>query len=376
MYKILLIGRGRPSLGSTAPCIALADIIYRKNHDVKPFLVSYGPGFKMLSHYKFPKIDLGHFLNESVYPGLKMHNGIYPLFHSVVKKIKPDLIINSGEMSIPKYCKEQKIPCISIVNLSYFDIQKGWIGSMRNRLIERASESKFIFDHRFFKEAPPQDFAEKVIYIGPLIRRWLSINRELIRKRMGIKDNEKLILVMRGAAEDFDKPMTGKGSREIFEKQSNKIVDIAKETFKQLIEHENIKMIINKGFSGDGVRSSYDGKLIEMGFTDEVFPHMMAADVILTRAGLNTLNECIYFNKPTIAVPIYSDFEQNKNSSKFANGRDRVVIRSDELSKDTLLENILRLFKFKKNPKAIDRIIEKNDDKILKTLEKTQNEFV
>lgn len=109
MERVILIGRGRPSLGSIAPCIALAQHINFQDKGIKPVFISYGVGFRMLEYYDFKKIDLNYFSEGSIYPGLRMNGGIYPNFDSVIKKFNPDLVINCGEMYVPKYCEDKKI---------------------------------------------------------------------------------------------------------------------------------------------------------------------------------------------------------------------------------------------------------------------------
>lgn len=372
MEQVVLIGRGRPSLGSIAPCIALAQHINFQEKGLGAVFLSYGIGFKMLEYYDFKKIDLNYFSKGDSYPGLKMNDGIYPNFDSVIKKINPFLVINCGEMYVPKYCEDKKIPCVSIANLSYLDILDGWFGRAHSRLIEMASKCKFILDYRFFYERPIDEISEKVLYIGPLVRKLHEICRMKIRKNLGVKEYEKLILVLRGAAEDYDKPIKGKGDKKHFYNESNKIAECSRNAFETISDQYETKMIVNYGFSRH-CRERNDNKnikgIIEMDFVPEILPYIIASDLIITRAGLNTLNECCYFNKPTIAVPISDDFEQLKNADHFTRRRNTFSVESNELSSDVLTElsfNLLTKF----NDNKISEYQQKRDSQISRSFDK------
>lgn len=71
------------------------------------------------------------------------------------------------------------------------------------------------------------------------------------------------------------------------------------------------------------------------------------ADLVISRAGINTLSELAYLEKPALVVPIpylYGD-EQNKNAKFFAKLGLAKILPQSQLSGDNLLKNITSMLK-------------------------------
>src|SRR3989338_4083621 len=67
---------------------------------------------------------------------------------------------------------------------------------------------------------------------------------------------------------------------------------------------------------------------------------MQAADIVVSRAGLNTITECALLGKAMILLPI-QDSLQEDNARYFARQKAVEVIYADELTEETLYKKIL-----------------------------------
>lgn len=68
-------------------------------------------------------------------------------------------------------------------------------------------------------------------------------------------------------------------------------------------------------------------------------------DLVISRAGINTLTELAYFQKPALVIPIRNHHEQNTNAKYFANLNLIKILPQSQLTGETLLENIKLMLK-------------------------------
>lgn len=101
--------------------------------------------------------------------------------------------------------------------------------------------------------------------------------------------------------------------------------------------------------------------LVKKWVGDEYGFLLQKSDLIISRAGINTLTELAYFEKPSLVIPIpylYSD-EQNKNAIFFKNLGIIEILHQSKLSKDTLLVNIKSMLSNLKTYKYVNKFLEK-----------------
>lgn len=110
------------------------------------------------------------------------------------------------------------------------------------------------------------------------------------------------------------------------------------------------------------VKLSAPGYLVKKFINEEMGIVLRSADLVITRAGINTLLELAYLGKPAVTIPIpylYQD-EQTKNAQVFQKLGLTQIIRQEQASSEILektikksLKNIISLTKSAKDAKEI-----------------------
>lgn len=88
---------------------------------------------------------------------------------------------------------------------------------------------------------------------------------------------------------------------------------------------------------GEPIPDNY--RLIEALPHDEVLELIIAADLVISRAGLGTLTELSFLNKPAIIIPIPHSHQED-NAAVFARARAAVVLEQKKISSADLLRAI------------------------------------
>lgn len=87
--------------------------------------------------------------------------------------------------------------------------------------------------------------------------------------------------------------------------------------------------------------------LVKKWIGKEIGKVLSKVDLVVSRAGVNTLTELAFFQKPTLVIPfepLYQD-EQNKNAKFFQNLGLVEILPQSQLSQDNLLKNVERMLK-------------------------------
>ncbi|MEK7616828.1 MAG: UDP-N-acetylglucosamine--N-acetylmuramyl-(pentapeptide) pyrophosphoryl-undecaprenol N-acetylglucosamine transferase [Patescibacteria group bacterium] len=175
-------------------------------------------------------------------------------------------------------------------------------------------------------------FADKTLLTGDPIRSMIVNGVKLAHPRGVLRSHRKTILITGG----------NQGSHII-----NKTVE---ECLNKLTKIANIIHVTGdnkfKDFErlkGLGGKEGLEGKYsVEKWIGEEWGEVLSNADLVVSRAGINTLTELSFLGKPALVVPIpylYKD-EQNKNAKFFENLGLVKILPQKKLSADTLLKNI------------------------------------
>lgn len=163
---------------------------------------------------------------------------------------------------------------------------------------------------------------EKVVYTGTPIRGAFSqADPERARVELGLEADRPVILVVGGSL----------GSR--------KINETIRANLDALLERGQLVHICGKGNTDASLadRPGYH----QHDYLTEIFPHLMAlADVVVCRAGANTLLELVKLNKPSVLIPLpvaSSRGDQRDNAENFARSGLAQVVPDEELSGERLL---------------------------------------
>jgi UDP-N-acetylglucosamine--N-acetylmuramyl-(pentapeptide) pyrophosphoryl-undecaprenol N-acetylglucosamine transferase len=249
----------------------------------------------------------------------------------ILLREKPDLVFSKGGyVSVPPVAAARLLGIPSLTHES--DLRPGLATRINTRLSDRVlvsfASSVWYFDKRF---------QNKVIHTGnPIRKALLRGDPQAGRSMFGCPANLPLLLVLGGSL----------GAASI-----NRLVLHALDSlrFSCFIVHQ-----MGRGnFQGCSVQSNY----YPVAYLQEELPDVLAAsDLVLCRAGANTLWELAALGKPSVLIPLprgSSRGDQIENAEFFAHEGAAVVLKQEELTAEGLTRVVLHLLS---NADKLDRM--------------------
>ena len=239
----------------------------------------------------------------------------------ILLREKPALVFSKGGyVSVPPVAAARLLGIPSLTHES--DLRPGLATRINTRFADRVLVS-FSTSDRYFDAR----FRSKVIHTGNPIRKMLlSGDPQVGRAMFGCPANLPLLLVLGGSL----------GSASI-----NRLVV-------QVVDRMRAACFVvhqlgNEHFADSLVQSNY----YPAAYFHEDLPDVLAAaDLVLCRAGANTLWELAALGKPSVLIPLprgSSRGDQIENASFFAEAGAAVVLQQEQLSADDLSEVVLHL---------------------------------
>lgn len=235
----------------------------------------------------------------------------------ILKEIEPDIVFSKGGyVSLPVViaASKLKIPVISHES----DMTMG----LANRLCK--NKSKFICTS-FEKTA--KDIKNGIFTGSPLRKEIFCGNKERAKRLFPSFQDRPTILIFGGSL----------GSKTI-----NEII------LKSLDKLKNYNIIHIVGKNNLNNIKSYNYVCLE--FTDSIEDLFALADLVISRAGSNSINEILALNKPNILIPLSkkaSRGDQIINANYFKEKGYSEVILEEDLNEYTLLNSIKEVIKNK-----------------------------
>lgn len=323
-YKIIMTGGG--SAGHVTPNLALLPYLKKEGFEVKyiggkngiergiiedagiPF---YGVSTGKLRRY----FDLKNFTDP-----FKVIAGIGQCY-KIIKKEKPDIIFSKGGfVAVPVVLGAylNKVPVVSHES----DITPG----LANKLIIPYC-SKLCLT---FPEALNHVKREKAIITGTPIREELfNGKREECLKITGFKGRKPILLIIGGSL----------GSKVLNDAVRNNLKDILS-TF-------DVIHLCGKGNLEKSLGSKDGYKQYEY-VSEEMSHFLMGSDLVISRAGANSIFELLALKKPNILIPLSqkaSRGDQILNAKSFEKKGYSYVIFEENLGDETLKDAILTVYR-------------------------------
>ncbi len=300
LYSISPIGLGHATR-SVAIALKLRklgyNITFGSSAKVCGFLGSYG--FEcMVVHRRVPYFSISR---DGVLKNTLLWMIKYIRFYKRMKKIARrlivdwDLIISDEEFAFGNEALEINKPLIFVSDLLTTNFARNFIA----RAIENRTNAWFI---KFFKRVPLVIALEDNFPDYPNIRKITPIARETNRSReeirydLGIPRDKKLVLISAGGGDAGDF---------IYRYALNAISDIYSEELFTIIVGETKYCAEARGNI-----KCYD-------FYRDLHELIYASDLVITTAGKSTIDECLVYGTPFIAIPIKNHYEQERNARKF-----------------------------------------------------------
>lgn len=94
--------------------------------------------------------------------------------------------------------------------------------------------------------------------------------------------------------------------------------------------------------------------------TDEIGNVLNASDLVVARAGMNTITELIYLNKPCFLIPLLQGFEQRQNANFMKKIGLAEIGLQDRLTPTIFYESIMSIMKIKARYRTTRQLLVKN----------------
>lgn len=319
MKRIVLTGGG--TAGHVTPCIALLPELRKAGYDIQ-YIGSYnGIERKLIEELNIPYHGISsgklrrYFDPKNFSDPFKVLKG-YLEARKLVKNLKPDIIFSKGGfVSVPVVlaAKKYKIPVI----IHESDMTPG----LANKIAIPAAKRVCANFPETIKYLPP----EKAVLTGTPIRKELfSGNKIRGLDYCGFTANKPVILIIGGST----------GSRAINE--------VIRGMLPTLLRDYQVIHLCGKG-NLDPKFEGHEGYVQYEYIKDELSDLFAASDLVISRAGANSICELLALRKPNILIPLSagaSRGDQILNAESFEHQGYSFVLKEENLSISSLLQAI------------------------------------
>lgn len=323
MKRILLTGGG--TAGHVTPNIALLPRLRELGYDIS-YMGSYdGIEKKLITEFQIPYYGISsgklrrYFDPKNFSDPFKVLKG-YGEAVRIIKKLKPDVVFSKGGfVSVPVVlaAKRCKVPCI----IHESDMTPG----LANKLAIPAA-SKVCCNFPETLQYLPKD---KAVLSGSPIRQELLHGDALAaRKFTGLTDDKPVILVMGGSL----------GAAAVNE--------AVRKILPTLLKDFHVIHLCGKG-KLDASLSGLSGYVQYEYINEELKDLFALADIVISRAGANSICELLALHKPNLLIPLSaaaSRGDQILNARSFEKQGFSLVLEEEAISNEVLLQTIHRLY--------------------------------
>ena len=323
MKRILLTGGG--TAGHVTPNIALLPRLRELGYDIS-YMGSYdGIEKKLITEFQIPYYGISsgklrrYFDPKNFSDPFKVLKG-YGEAVRIIRKLKPNVVFSKGGfVSVPVVlaAKRCKVPCI----IHESDMTPG----LANKLAIPAA-SKVCCNFPETLQYLPKD---KAVLSGSPIRQELLHGDALAaRKFTGLTDDKPVILVMGGSL----------GAAAVNE--------AVRKILPTLLKDFHVIHLCGKG-KLDASLSGLSGYVQYEYINEELKDLFALADIVISRAGANSICELLALHKPNLLIPLSaaaSRGDQILNARSFEKQGFSLVLEEEAISNEVLLQTIHRLY--------------------------------
>ena len=323
MKRILLTGGG--TAGHVTPNIALLPRLRELGYDIS-YMGSYdGIEKKLITEFQIPYYGISsgklrrYFDPKNFSDPFKVLKGYGEAVH-IIRKLKPDVVFSKGGfVSVPVVlaAKRCKVPCI----IHESDMTPG----LANKLAIPAA-SKVCCNFPETLQYLPKDKA--VLSGSPIRQELLHGDAPAARKFTGLADDKPVILVMGGSL----------GAAAVNE--------AVRKILPTLLKDFHVIHLCGKG-KLDASLSGLSGYVQYEYINEELKDLFALADIVISRAGANSICELLALHKPNLLIPLSaaaSRGDQILNARSFEKQGFSLVLEEEAISNEVLLQTIHRLY--------------------------------
>jgi len=319
--KIVLTGGG--TAGHVTPNIALLPALERRGFEVHYIGSHTGIERELITHYGVPYYGIAsgklrrYFDLKNMTDIFRITKGLGDAL-ALLRRIKPDIVFSKGGFVVVPVAAAARLLGIPVV-IHESDITPG----LANRLIMPFAKSVCVS----FPETLGHIPHNKGVLTGSPIRAALWEGQaQMGQKICGFENQLPIILVMGGSqgAVAINKHVLG--------------------ILPRLLKRFNVIHLCGKGNIEMPPRTGYT----PFEYAQEALPHLLAAaDMVVSRAGANTIFELLALGKPNLLIPLSksaSRGDQILNAASFEKQGFSKVLPEEEMTEDTLYNVLLTLY--------------------------------
>ena len=322
--KIVLTGGG--SAGHVTPNIALIPALKKAGYEIY-YIGSYnGIEKKLIEDYNIPYFGIAtgklrrYFDPKNFSDPFRVLKGFTEAV-KLLKRIKPDVVFSKGGfVSVPV------VRAAGALKIPYLVHESDMTPGLANKL--SMSGAKKICCN--FPETMRLLPADKAVLTGTPIREELGLgDKEVGKELCGFEDDKPVLMVIGGSL----------GAQSV-----NETVRYA---LPRLLPYFNVVHICGKE-KMDNLKLTVPGYKQFEYVKNELKDIFAMADIVVSRAGANSICELLALKKPNILIPLStksSRGDQMLNARSFEQQGFSLVIDNDDLDEDILVETIEDLYK-------------------------------
>ena len=321
--RIVLTGGG--SAGHVTPNIALIPALKKAGFEIF-YIGSYnGIEKKLIEDYNIPYFGIAtgklrrYFDPKNFSDPFRVLKG-FSEATKLLKRIKPDIVFSKGG-----YVSVPVVRAAGLLKIPYIVHESDMTPGLANKL-SMTGASKICCN---FPETMRSLPADKAVLTGTPIREELGKgSREAGKELCGFTDDKPILMVIGGSL----------GAQSV-----NETVRYA---LPRLLPHFNVVHLCGKE-KMDNLKLSVPGYKQFEYVKNELKDIFAMADIVVSRAGANSICELLALKKPNILIPLStksSRGDQMLNARSFEQQGFSMVIDNDDLDEDILVETIDELY--------------------------------
>ncbi|MCL1863018.1 MAG: undecaprenyldiphospho-muramoylpentapeptide beta-N-acetylglucosaminyltransferase [Defluviitaleaceae bacterium] len=330
MKKIILTGGG--TAGHVIPNLALIPSLKDKGYEIHYIGSHTGPERDLAEAEGLPFYGISsgklrrYFDLKNITDIFRVAKGLGDAL-KIIKKIKPDIVFSKGGFVVVPVIAAARLCGVRVI-IHESDITPG----LANRLVMPFS-NKICVSFPETIEFLPQKMRKKAVLTGTPIRRNLSDGDRLYGiKSSGLSVGEKPILLVTGGSQG-----------------AAAINTCVREALPQLTQKFQIIHLCGRG-NLSGIK---DKNYAEFEYLSDTMPDALAAaDIVLSRAGANTIFELLALKKPHLLIPLpkgKSRGDQIQNAESFEKQGLSLVLQEEKMTATSLYETLISLYNTREN---------------------------
>ncbi len=347
--KYVFTGGG--TLGHTNPAIAVAEKIREidKNADILFILRENGKENDAVRNRNFTikEIPACGFNSNKAMKAITVNTRALVKCNKIIREFKPDVIFGTGG-----YVSFAPLLLGVILKIPTFIHESNIVPGRVTKIISRLGGT-LLLNYEGTKDRLP--YAKQSMIVGnPLLSDFSYIQRNEVREKLHLKNNEILVLSFGGSG----------GSKKL----NDTIIEVMDKYSKNKKQIRHIHATGEKYFNDIANRHPEFAKGINgcqiLPKIDNMAVYMQASDILICRCGATTLSEISATGRASILIPSpnVTDNHQFENGKYLSQRNAAILIEEKELCYENLMQKIDLLT----NSKSLRKTIENN----VKTLSK------